>query len=194
MKYLYAVALTTLLNLTTYALDDAEVVETPLESVELIFEAVADELKEMSPLEFLQLEVTQSEKPLEFDQTTFYDYVVNPTDHTLILNKPWFLIFYSPKCPHCVKFKPTWNEFHNMHKDEVNVGSVDCKNGEGRPLCSLYDVNSYPSLKYISLSDDGTSKVYTYSDTRNQVMLEKFALQDGYTQANWKEIPHEVGI
>ena len=80
-----------------------------------------------------------------------------------------------------------------MFKEQINVGAIDCKN-EGKELCSLYDIHQYPSLKYISLEEDHSGKVYTFSDTRNMQMLEKFSLLDGYKQANWKEIPHEVGI
>ena len=65
MKYLFYVAVMTLLNLKTYAIDEAG---TPTEGVDYIkVEAAADELAEMSPRELLQLEVTQSELPLEFD-------------------------------------------------------------------------------------------------------------------------------
>ena len=93
-------------------------------------------------------------------------------------------MFFSPKCPHCVKFKPTFNEFQRLYQAEVNVGSVNClKNKE---LCVLYGVKSYPTLQYFSAED---SKVYTFSDSRKMDLLEKFALQEGYKKANWKLIP-----
>ena len=110
------------------------------------------------------------------DPTNFYDYVVNPESFTLMLDKPWYILFFSPNCPHCVHFKPTWNEFHNLHKSEINVGSVDCKNA-GRPLCTLYGIRSYPTINYFPVDGAELSTFYTFNGhDRLLSTLEEFSL------------------
>ena len=101
-------------------------------------------------------------------------------------------MYYSPKCGHCKRFMPHWVEFHDKHKDEINVGRVDCIDKNGKPLCNKYDVQAFPTLKYFP--NDNSKKVYLFSDSRNLEMAEKFALEDGYLKANYMNIPEEKGL
>lgn len=73
-----------------------------------------------------------------------------------IADGQWFIKFYSPSCPHCVKLAPFWEaaglkyenykSSHNFH-----LGSVDCQvQGD---LCQKQNIKGYPTLL---LYKDGT--------------------------------------
>ena len=56
-------------------------------------------------------------------------------------------------------------------------------------MCDLYDIRSYPTLKYFPVDQENTGKVYTFTETRKIEILEKFALEGGWRKATWKDIP-----
>jgi thiol-disulfide isomerase/thioredoxin len=48
------------------------------------------------------------------------------------LTADWFIMFYSPTCPHCVKTMPSWNEFGKAVSEDASrypaglrIGVVD---------------------------------------------------------------------
>ena len=128
------------------------------------------------------------------DETNFYHFVLDKETDDLILDKPWFILFFSPGCPHCVHFKPDWKEFHGLHKDEINIASVDCQSPAGRTVCGLFFISGYPSLKYFPVPGPETdyyTNVYSFKGSREISNLEKFALKEGYKQFEPMEI-HEV--
>ncbi|CAM9355093.1 unnamed protein product [Ectocarpus sp. 12 AP-2014] len=62
---------------------------------------------------------------------------------------PWVLDCYSPGCPHCVRFAPTWERVGTALRDTpVHVGAVNCL--KHRELCSSLHVPSYPTLMAIN--------------------------------------------
>lgn len=80
-------------------------------------------------------------------------------------------LFYTNWCPHCTKFKPTWNdikeELNNKKIGKYNVKfeSVDC---EVNPdLGKQYDVRGYPTIKL--LTSDGKSVEYDSDRTLSGV-------------------------
>jgi len=66
----------------------------------------------------------------------------------VIGEKPWFIMFHSPSCGHCKKFKPTWKDFNVKHNDTVNVGMIDCKGDTTAELCKKMSVRGYPTLLF----------------------------------------------
>ncbi|CAM9576869.1 unnamed protein product [Scytosiphon promiscuus] len=57
----------------------------------------------------------------------------------------WVIDFYSPMCPHCVRFKPTWEKVGTALRDSnVRVGAVNCV--KHRELCKSIPVLNYPTL------------------------------------------------
>ena len=101
-----------------------------------------------------QNDVATSDKPFLLDEDNFHDYVIDADTHKLILDKPWFILFFSPKCSFCNDFKPTWEEFHAKNKGEINIGSIDCTSEKSQLLCMEYNIMGYPTLKYIPIDKE----------------------------------------
>ena len=59
------------------------------------------------------------------------------------------------------------------------MGEIDCKNDDSHPLCTVYDVHNYPTIKYFSVdtADGNTGKMYDFEGKREMERLEAFALQ-----------------
>ena len=73
-----------------------------------------------------QRDVATSEEPFLLSEANFHDYVIESETHELILDRPWFLLFYAPWCGFSQKFMPIWKDFHSKNKELVNIGSIDC--------------------------------------------------------------------
>lgn len=56
----------------------------------------------------------------------------------------WFVKFYSPRCPHCVKMAPAFEEAASKLKGVINVGEVNCE--KDRALCKEEDIPHFPFL------------------------------------------------
>ena len=89
-------------------------------------------------------------------------------------DKPWFIMFYSPSCGHCNKFKPTWKEFYGKNNATINIGMLDCKGDETAKLCKQMNVRGYPTLTLF----EGEHQ-YSFKGERSLEKLEEFA-QGGY--------------
>ena len=87
--------------------------------------------------------------------------MIDAETHKFILDKPWFLYFFSPTCGYSRAFNPTWEEFHAKHKGEVNIASIDCTADASKLLCMEYNIMAYPTLKYIPV-DRETPVMYQY--------------------------------
>lgn len=71
-----------------------------------------------------------------------------------IYDKPYatYLEFYNSYCGFCRRFAPSWKELSQDIKhwrDVVQVGAVDCSLDENGDVCRVFEVTSYPSIRYI---------------------------------------------
>ncbi|KAG0168398.1 hypothetical protein DFQ28_008435 [Apophysomyces sp. BC1034] len=82
--------------------------------------------------------------------------VLSPNNFKALTAKgTWFIEFFSPHCPACQQFAPTWkklaDENENMLKDNVHFGTVDCfAFGD---LCSEHNIAKYPSIQSFKQGD-----------------------------------------
>uniref|UniRef100_A0A0A9YL12 Sulfhydryl oxidase n=1 Tax=Lygus hesperus TaxID=30085 RepID=A0A0A9YL12_LYGHE len=63
----------------------------------------------------------------------------------------WIIEFYNSWCGHCLRFTPTYKRLANDIKDwepVVKIGAVDCSNQLNTPLCRIYEILSYPTVRY----------------------------------------------
>ncbi|KAG6890196.1 hypothetical protein C0992_002853 [Termitomyces sp. T32_za158] len=58
----------------------------------------------------------------------------------------WFIEFFSPYCPHCRNFAPTWEQLvAESNYPSLNFAQVDCSvHGD---LCDDQQINGYPTLR-----------------------------------------------
>ncbi|KAF8632392.1 hypothetical protein AX17_004833 [Amanita inopinata Kibby_2008] len=83
----------------------------------------------------------------------------------------WFIEHYSPFCPHCRAFAPTWEQLVKEAKTEiprVQLAQVDCAlHGD---LCDANGVTAYPELKLFSSGEI----IQVYRGTRQLSDLKAF--------------------
>jgi protein disulfide-isomerase-like protein len=99
-------------------------------------------------------------------------------DKLIAEGKSVFTKFYSPKCPHCVKVAPIWEELADKlasEGDATVVADVDCT--QNREACKRFNVQGVPSLQL--LKED---KVYLYKGARDLANFVKFVVGGGYLE------------
>ncbi|KAK7113286.1 dnaJ homolog subfamily C member 10-like [Littorina saxatilis] len=64
-------------------------------------------------------------------------------DRVVLSREPWFVDFFAPWCPPCMRLLPEFRKAAKRIGEQVNFGTVDCTvHGN---LCSTYNVRSYPT-------------------------------------------------
>ena len=98
-------------------------------------------------------------------------------------------MFYAPWCGHCKRLMPTFDEFAEKHGDgqKLNVGRVNCDEGENSNLCTAYDVSGFPTVLYLN-----KDQFYEFRGDRNVEGLTKFVFEDGYKEAESDSIPQKL--
>ena len=124
--------------------------------------------------------VAEGEKHVrEFTKTDF--------DYKIVSEKSqdWFVLFQSPGCGHCQKFKPT---FHKLAYDNLSsktlFGDVNCK--EQSDLCKMVRIKAYPTLVFFR-----NGLMHKFEGPRNEDTINEFIWQ-GYTKVPGVKIPTEL--
>ena len=125
----------------------------------LLAVAEAKELPEMD----MSKDSPAEDLPIVLDDTNFVGTVVDPITEETTGDKPWFIEFFAPWCPHCQHLAPTWDQFHKDNKDKINVARVDCTSAQGKPLCKKFNVKGYPTLDFFPV---GSKTYHTYHGER----------------------------
>ncbi|XP_050418751.1 dnaJ homolog subfamily C member 10 [Patella vulgata] len=63
---------------------------------------------------------------------------------------PWFVDFFAPWCPPCMRLLPEFKKAARDYGDNVNFGTVDCTIHD--KLCSTYNIRSYPTTIFYNQS------------------------------------------
>ncbi|CAI2383689.1 unnamed protein product [Moneuplotes crassus] len=73
----------------------------------------------------------------------FYDGVV--TDALGNTNNAWIIKFFNPRCPHCRKFAPIWEDASdNLDQEGLNFGELDCS--RYKPVCDRFNIWGVPTV------------------------------------------------
>ena len=111
---------------------------------------------------------------VDLDSQNFLDNVVHSETNEVIGDKPWFIEFYSPDCPHCQEFALTWAAFDDFYFDQVQVARVNCRKDDGYDLCSMFGIKTIPSLMYLPTNGQ---KYHKYDEpVKDLTSLENFTL------------------
>lgn len=106
-----------------------------------------------------------------------------------IKSSPFFVKFYSPNCPHCIKIAPIWEKVGTAapnYPQPFMVGDVDCTKESF--LCERFGVRGVPTLIYFR-----EGKMYKYNGAREYNDIMKFGAGDFKKAAEVAEIPPPGG-
>lgn len=78
------------------------------------------------------------------------------------------VLYYAPWCPHCVSFKPIWEQFERRNKNRITVKTVNCD--ENKSLCSKMDVHGFPTVRMYKSNNE----VVNFTGDRTVDGLEQF--------------------
>jgi thiol-disulfide isomerase/thioredoxin len=105
----------------------------------------------------------QSTKSVE----SFTDNTIDLKDNDIVVG-----LFYADWCPHCVKFKPTWDDvitpaldgYVTKNKKNVRLMKIDCE--KNKALANKYGIDGYPTIKVI-MRDGGKEVTEDYKGDRD---------------------------
>ena len=92
-----------------------------------------------------------SENLIDLDQDSFDRLVVDPQTNKLV-GAPWMIMFYAPWCGHCKRLMPIFDDFAKNYADgtKLNVGRVNCDEGNNSNMCTSYDVGGFPTVLFLN--------------------------------------------
>ena len=88
------------------------------------------------------------------------------------------ILFYAPWCGHCKTLMPDWNRLYEkydkkqMNGKVINIVKIDCDANE--QIAKQYDIQGYPTIKLLSVNNEGALNLYDYDDERQLGKLEQF--------------------
>ncbi|XP_076450182.1 dnaJ homolog subfamily C member 10-like [Babylonia areolata] len=72
-------------------------------------------------------------------------------DRVVLSRDPWFVDFFAPWCPPCMRLLPEFRKAAKRFGEKVNFGTVDCTvHGN---LCSTYNIRSYPTTIFYNQTE-----------------------------------------
>ena len=86
--------------------------------------------------------------------------------HPEFKDRDGFILYYSPTCPHCIRFKPTLIELAKRLNGALSIGTIDCTdtiNGNNL-LADFYNISGFPMLKFYN---HVTGEYIDYTGGRN---------------------------
>ena len=111
--------------------------------------------------------IDEDKLPIRIDEKLYDEIVVDPMTNDIYPGLPWFIFFYSRKCPWCQDFKVEFEDFASRMTDVARFGMIDAHECEF--LKESYRLKAYPTL---ALLYDGM--VYEYEGSRSFESIRAF--------------------
>ena len=77
----------------------------------------------------------------------------------------WFVDFYAPWCPPCMRLLPELRKASREFEDSVNFGTIDCTIHSS--LCQRYNIHAYPTTMFFNQSE---SELFRGSHTASEIV------------------------
>lgn len=88
-------------------------------------------------------------------------------------DKPTMVLFYSPKCGHCIKFQPIFAEAANkMAGQNIIFARIDAVKFSGN--ADLHGIKAFPTLKLFPRGKNGPGDAIEYGGKRTVADIEAF--------------------
>ena len=112
----------------------------------------------------------------QFSKVDFEYQVLSDKSHD------WFVLFQSPNCGHCQKFKPTFYKlaFDNLEWS-TKFAEVNCK--DESDLCKMIRIKAYPTLYFFK-----NNRMYKFEGPRSEESVNMF-IREGHSKVKADEIP-----
>ncbi len=88
------------------------------------------------------------------------------------------ILFYAPWCGYCKTLMPDWDKLYEKYDKKqlngkvINIVKIDCESNE--QIAKQYDIQGYPTIKLLSVNNDGALNLFDYEDERQIGKLEQF--------------------
>lgn len=92
--------------------------------------------------------------------------------------EPWFIKFFSPRCPHCLAMAPEWVKLARHTEGRVNIAEIDCD--ADLQLCLDLGVKAFPTLRfyhkdklqpdYLGARDASAMEMYALMQTGGKII------------------------
>jgi thiol-disulfide isomerase/thioredoxin len=92
----------------------------------------------------------------------YVDITESDVDKYIGADKPIFVKFYSPTCPHCVAMAEEFANTASAYGEDFTFGAVDCT--AQHKICNDHSVSGYPTVKLFKAND---KKGIEFSGERN---------------------------
>lgn len=102
-----------------------------------------------------------------YDKKKIKNILINKKE---FLNKPGFLLHYSPYCDHCKSMVDMWSNLAIEYRNRFVISAINCDNLENYKICSALSIKKYPTIKYISKSGN----IYDYKGKYDMDSLIEF--------------------
>lgn len=109
---------------------------------------------------------------------TDYNNLATANNMSLEKNNMNVILFYAPWCGYCKEIMPDWDRLYskynnkNINNKKVNIVKIDCD--ENEQIAKQYDIQGYPTIKLLSVNDNGSLKLFDYDDDRSYTKIEQF--------------------
>lgn len=89
-------------------------------------------------------------------------------------NKPSFVLFYMPKCPHCKKMMNDYDNLMKRYRGVPEVNVIKISSDEYPDLMKKYNVQSFPTMRWYPEGMDNMENFEEYNGDRTENAMQSY--------------------